>query len=106
MSAAAIACCAWVSTATALPSEKILEVRLPKDRSCTPPSYVETQNRLRVILAWDGSRVIRSIGGQDVDSDPALISRALDLDQEKWVPIPIHVDNGVPWATFLTVAEQ
>ena len=102
-SAAGIALCGWVSIAASVP-ENVVEIRFPRDRSCTPPSYFESQDRTRIVLGWKDGHVVRSVGGQEVDSDPALVLQLMSLERE--APVPLHVDDDVPWATFVTVIEQ
>ena len=102
-SAAGIALCGWVSIAATAP-EDVVEIRMARDRSCTPPSFFEAQDRTRVVLRWVGGRVNRTVGGEAVESDPELVCRLMSLDRE--TAVPIHVDPDVPWATFVTVIEQ
>lgn len=104
MSAASIIL-SWTSALCASPPERVSEIRLPRDRSCTSPRFYEAQDRVRINLAWDQGRLSLSVGDRDVDSVMELFMRILESHHERWIPIPLHSDSDVPWREVVRVVD-
>lgn len=79
------------------------EVRLPRDRSCTPPSYFEAEDRLRVQLRYDESgRLRRWVGGVEVGPDDELRA-AIDKGRHPELDVPLGIDalRDMSWAEIV-----